>query len=87
MYQTAYSEPILYPSPPDTARIQFLTRFGNSTDITGERSKFNTFIAGAENPLPMIKPYGFAVQKGKLFIADAGISASACSGMGIGGCV
>jgi len=74
MYLTGGTETVLYPSPPDTARIQFLTRFSNSSDIAGEHSKFKTFIAGAENPLPIVKPYGLAVQKGKLFIADAGIA-------------
>lgn len=75
IYQTGSSEPaIIYPSPPDTARIQFLTRFSNSSDIVGKRSKFKTFVAGAENPLPIVKPYGLAIQKGKLFIADAAIA-------------
>lgn len=74
IHQTGGKQTVMYPTPPDTARIQFLTSFSNSSDIVGESSKFKTFIAGAENPLPIIKPYGLAVQKDRIFIADAGIA-------------
>jgi len=67
-------EPIIYPAPPDTARIQFLTGFSTSIDITGKPNKFKTFVAGEEKPLPISKPYGLAIHKGKIFVADAGIA-------------
>ena len=73
LYKSVINESILFPSPPDTARIQFLTRYSNSSDIIGEPSKFKTFIAGPQDPLPIIKPYGIDINEGKLFIADAGV--------------
>lgn len=73
VYQTKDIEPVLYPSPPDTARVQFLTRYSSSSDMTGRQSKFKTFVAGHEKPLPIIKPYGIAIHKGNLFVTDAGI--------------
>jgi DNA-binding beta-propeller fold protein YncE len=74
IYPSAVSYPVFYPIPPDTARIQFLTRIGSSSDITLGRSKFKTFVAGPESVLPIIKPYGLDKYKGKLFVADVGIS-------------
>ncbi|MEN8250956.1 MAG: 6-bladed beta-propeller [Bacteroidota bacterium] len=73
-YQAKITDPVYYPTPPDTARIQFLTSYGNSIDITGQQSKFKTFVAGEEKPLPILKPYGLAIHQGKIFIADAAIS-------------
>ena len=74
-YPTAENlEFVFYPPPPDSARIQFLTRYGNSTDFTGGQNKIKTFVAGQERTLPIIKPYGLALHGGKLFIADAGIA-------------
>lgn len=60
-----------YPPPPDTARIQFLTRFSNSFDVTGGQNKFKAFIAGEEKPLPIIKPYGITIKNDKIYICDA----------------
>ncbi|MFC2116808.1 6-bladed beta-propeller [Bacteroidota bacterium] len=74
LYQAGGTDPVFYPSPPDTARIQFLTRYGNSTDFTGEQSKFKTFVVGQEKALPIIKPYGLDVERGHIFISDAGIA-------------
>ena len=64
---------ILYPPPPDTARIQFLTRYGNSTDFTGNQSNFKTFVSGKEDPLPIMKPYGLTIHDGRIFIVDTGL--------------
>ena len=61
---------IVYPAPPDTARIQFLTRISNSLDITGERSTFLEYLLGKDEGKPIIKPYGIAIKKGKLYICD-----------------
>lgn len=74
MYPTGGSASVFYPSPPDSARIQFLTRYGNSVDFTGGQKKFKTFVTGKEDELPFIKPYGIAIYNNKLFIADAGIA-------------
>jgi len=61
---------IVYPSPPDTARIQFLTKISNSLDITGERSSFMEYLLGKEEGMPIIKPYGIAIKNGKIYICD-----------------
>ncbi|NOX90397.1 MAG: hypothetical protein GXO77_15410 [Calditrichaeota bacterium] len=61
---------VVYPSPPDTARIQFLTKFSNSVDITGERSPFLRYILGKDKGKPIIKPYGISIHKGKIYICD-----------------
>ena len=66
--------PVVYPPPPDTARIQYLTSFSVSTDITGQRSGFMRMIAGSEAPFPVTKPYGVSIQKGKIYVCDSKIS-------------
>lgn len=72
-FPTSSIDPVFYPSPPDTARIQFLTRYSDSFDLTGNPSKFKSFIAGQESPRPIIKPYGISLVNDRLFIADAGM--------------
>ncbi|NOZ45211.1 MAG: hypothetical protein GXO79_00360 [Chlorobi bacterium] len=64
---------VIYPAPPDTARIQFLTSFSNSKDITGERSPFVKFILGEDESMPITKPYGVHIHKGKIYICDTGL--------------
>lgn len=64
----------MYPNPPDTARLQFLTRYSTSIDITGKRNKFSSFVAGQEEALPINKPYGIDIHDGKIYIADAGMA-------------
>ena len=61
---------VIYPSPPDTTRIQFLTRISNSTDITGNRNWFVKFLLGEDKAMPIIKPYGIAIHKGKIYVCD-----------------
>lgn len=65
---------VIYPSPPDTTRIQYLTSINNSEDIKGKQSGFNKAIFGASVPIAIVKPYGLAVQKGRIFVCDAGIA-------------
>ncbi|NOX64569.1 MAG: hypothetical protein GXO85_01930 [Chlorobi bacterium] len=64
------SEVIIYPAPPDTARIQYLTKFSNSLDVTGKQSSFMEYVAGEEGGNPIIKPYGIKIYKGKIYICD-----------------
>ena len=64
------NSPVIFPSPPDTTRIQFLTRFSQSVDITGKQSSFMRYIIGEEQPRPIHKPYGITVHKGKIYICD-----------------
>jgi DNA-binding beta-propeller fold protein YncE len=61
---------VIYPSPPDTARIQFLTRISSSHDVTGNRNSFARFILGQDEDILINKPYGVALGNGKIFICD-----------------
>jgi hypothetical protein len=63
-------ELVIYPPPPDSARIQFLTSISNSTDITGKRNSFMRYILGEQESLPIFKPYGITSSKGKIYICD-----------------
>lgn len=61
---------MIFPAPPDTTRIQYLTSFSNSLDVTGRRSGFSEFILGKAEGKPITKPYGISVHKGKIYICD-----------------
>jgi len=63
-------EPVVFPQPPDTTRIQFLTSFSNSIDITGQRSPFMRYVLGNEPGKPIHKPYGLKIHNGKIYICD-----------------
>ncbi len=67
---TKVSELIIYPAPPEKPRIQYLTSFSNSKDITGEQSSFMASVIGAEDVRSLNKPYGIAIHKGKIYICD-----------------
>ena len=62
---------IIYPAPPDTTRIQFLTRISNSTDVQGKQGGFKNFILGKEEPKVIGKPYGVTIYNGKIYVCDA----------------
>jgi hypothetical protein len=64
---------VIYPPPPDTTRIQYLTSISTSTDIKGRQSGFSRFISGEEVPKPIIKPYGVTVSNSKVYICDTGV--------------
>lgn len=66
----AVSPAIIYPLPPDTARIQFLTAISSSADVVKERSAFYTFVAGNEEVKTIQKPYGVHLHKGKMYVCD-----------------
>ena len=65
---------VIYPPPPDTTRIQFLTSFSSSLDITGQRKGLSKFVLGKKEPSPIVKPYGLALHKGVMFVCDASIN-------------
>jgi len=65
-----YQESIVFPPPPDTARIQFLTKISNSIDIVGQRKGIIKYILGEDPGLPIIKPYGIAIRDGVIYICD-----------------
>jgi DNA-binding beta-propeller fold protein YncE len=64
---------VIYPAPPDTTRIQYLTSISKSTDITGKQSGFAKFIVGEDPAKTIIKPYGVAVHAGKIYVCDQGL--------------
>ena len=61
---------VIYPSPPDTARIQFLTRISSLHDVTGNRNSFSKLMFGEEPDIIINKPYGIAVHNGKILVCD-----------------
>lgn len=63
---------VVFPPPPDTARIQFLTRFGTATDLEGKRGSFWRGLVGADEPETedIRKPYGLAVRGGRIYVCD-----------------
>jgi hypothetical protein len=64
---------VIFPPPPDTTRIQFLTHFSSSGDLEGKAGGFQRFLFGEEVPREMIKPYGLTVHMGKVYICDTGL--------------
>ncbi|MBN1348242.1 6-bladed beta-propeller [candidate division KSB1 bacterium] len=63
-------EVIVFPQPPDAARIQFLASISSSTDIVGQSSFFRRYVLGEEPAKPIIKPYGISIHKRKLYVCD-----------------
>ena len=67
------SEAVIYPAPPDPARIQYLTSISSSDNSVGKQSHFEKFVFGESSPKPIKKPYGVSVHGGKIYVCDAGI--------------
>ncbi|MBE0534227.1 MAG: hypothetical protein IH624_01060 [Phycisphaerae bacterium] len=73
--QKAEFEPVFYPPPPSTPRLQFLTSFAGGKDFHVEKASFlETFVLGdSEAPVDsVVKPYGVALHKGKIYVCDVG---------------
>ena len=68
-------EPIFYPQKSDTARIQYLTSYSNSIDITGKQSAFKSSIVGAQDVQIISKPYGVSIKHGKIYVCDVTLKA------------
>jgi DNA-binding beta-propeller fold protein YncE len=64
---------VIFPAPPDTARIQFLTSISTSVQVTGKRSKFGEFILGETPSKDITKPYGIAISGTRIYICDSGL--------------
>lgn len=64
---------VIFPPPPDTTRIQFLTHFSSSKDLEGEAGGFRKFLLGEEDPKTLVKPYGITSHRQKLYICDTGL--------------
>ena len=59
-----------WPQPPDEPRVQYLTSFQRSSDVTGKRGGFDEMIYGKEAELPITSPYSLAMWKGKIYVCD-----------------
>ncbi len=61
---------VIYPAPPEPARIQFLTKITSSADLGKKQSFLSKLILGQEKSKAMVKPYGISIHKGKLYVCD-----------------
>lgn len=64
---------IIFPSPPDTARIQYLTSISNSKDVISKQSKLKKYVFGEEELKSINKPYGVEIENGKIYVCDISI--------------
>lgn len=64
---------IVYPAPPDTARIQFLTSISSSDNTTVHKSSFSRFVIGDDETKTINKPYGVTIRNGKIYVCDTGL--------------
>ena len=64
---------VVYPAPPDTARIQFLTSFSSSVNVDSKQSAISKYIFGESEVKPVKKPYGISIHNGKIYICDTGL--------------
>jgi len=64
-------EIVLYPQPPDTARIQYLASYSNERDVEGGGRSFLDVLTGSEEVgLTMFKPFGIATAPGRVYVCD-----------------
>ena len=63
---------VFYPPLPTTPHYQFLCTISSTNDIKPKESKFAEFVLGeeADKGMPIIKPYGVKLYKGRLFVCD-----------------
>lgn len=62
--------PVVYPPPPDTARIQYLTSISSELDIGRSRSALDRFLGTKTGIKGIVKPYGLAVHRNRLLVCD-----------------
>jgi len=68
--QQPTAEPVFYPAPPDSARIQFLTRFRSSADIEPQ-GQFEKYVVGERPEFTLQHAYGIAAYDGKIYVCDS----------------
>ncbi|MCX6154509.1 MAG: 6-bladed beta-propeller [Candidatus Kapabacteria bacterium] len=61
---------VVFPPPPDTTRIQYLTGFSNSKELFGDNSNFEKLITGLSDDFSISKPFGLSTGKNKIVICD-----------------
>jgi len=67
------SRPVFYPPLPNSPRIQYLTTIASERDLAVKKDSFADFIVGEEKAAQRLtQPYGIALYKGKLYVADTG---------------
>lgn len=63
--------PVFYPSGPEMPRLQFLASYSTERDLKPPVNRFLTFLVGPPLPgTPLAKPYGMALNGGKLYACD-----------------
>src|SRR5215470_14641654 len=61
---------LMFPTPPDEPRIQYLMSYGSESDLGGP-SKLDAFLVGERQIFrPITKPYGLTIKKGKVYVCD-----------------
>jgi len=67
---------VVYPPAPDTARIQFLTRYGRASDIEDQKDQ-GSFLSSLLGQDPrddaeqmIYKPYGVSMSRGRIYTCD-----------------
>ena len=73
IYKSLTNNYIIYPSPPETARIQYLKSYSTSADITPKKSAFVKSVVGEEKETSIIKPYGLFLRNGKIYVCDVAL--------------
>jgi len=61
---------VVYPPPPDTTRVQYLTSISGADQIIRKQSSFKEYVVGKEPTRGIIKPYGIHMTTGKLYVCD-----------------
>jgi DNA-binding beta-propeller fold protein YncE len=73
MAAEAATGPVFYPPLPNSPRIQYLTTIASERDLAVRKDSFADFIVGEEKEAQRLtQPYGIAMYKGKLYVADTG---------------
>lgn len=69
--RTERTDYIFYPPAPEQPRLQFLASYSTDLDVGKRVSKLDKFLTGEQAAkFEILKPYGLAFNKGRLFICD-----------------
>jgi DNA-binding beta-propeller fold protein YncE len=64
---------VFYPPLPNSPRIQYLTTIASERDLAVKKDSFADFIVGEQKEAQRLtQPYGIALHKGTLYVADTG---------------
>ncbi len=71
--------PVFYPPLPNAPRIQYLASFSSAADLGKAKGGFADFVVGKDprETVAVKKPYGVAINDGKIYVADTGSGAYA----------